>query len=84
MSNVKALYGGPTGLPEPNEDCIAQTRKLLEMAESGEVVGFVAAALYKDSCAGRMMGGFIGGHSLIGALDVARAVVVNMVLDDTQ
>lgn len=81
MSNVKSLYGGPTGTPQVNETCVAELRRLLEAAEAGEIIGFVAGALHKDGCAAWRMAGMVGGYSLIGALEVARTELVHMVAE---
>lgn len=80
MSNVKSLYGGPIGAPEVNETCVAELKRLLEAAESGEIIGFVAAALHNDGCATWQIAGMIGGYALIGALEVARADVVQVMV----
>jgi hypothetical protein len=78
VSNVKSIFGGPVGVPEPNDTCIEAIRKLLEMAESGEVVGIAVAALDKDGCGRWELAGRVGGYSMLGALEIARAELVDV------
>lgn len=79
MSNVKSIFGGPTGVAEPNETCVMTLRQYLEMAEAGEIVGVVIAALNKDGCAGYAVSGRVGGYSMAGALEVARDDLVGII-----
>lgn len=76
MSNVKALYGGPTGEPEPNDFAIAALTEALERAKAGEVIGVVVAFLHHDGLSSWRTGGMVGGYSLLGALEIAKADLI--------
>lgn len=76
MSNVKSIYGGPTGLPEPNDMAIEVLRDMLAKAEAGEVIGVIIAALHHDGLAGFQIGGMVGGYSLLGAVELAKADLI--------
>lgn len=75
---VTSLFGGPVGLPEPNDACISTLRKFLEMAEDGEVLGVAIVALDKDACARWAVSGKVGGYSILGALDTAKAELMDI------
>lgn len=75
---VTSLFGGPVGLPEPNEACIATLREFLEMAEAVEVVGVAIVALDKDAYTRWAVSGKVGGYSMIGALETAKAEVMDL------
>lgn len=79
--NVASLYGGPTGQPEPNETCIEVLREWLAMAEAGEVVGVVMAGLCHDRMTRYQVAGTVGGYGLIGAVEMAKADLVEVVRD---
>jgi len=81
MSNVKSIYGGPTGLPERNERAIEVLTDLLEKAQSGEVIGVVVAALHHDGLAGFRIGGMVGGYSLLGAVEIAKHDLVSILAE---
>lgn len=72
-SNVVAIHGGLTGLPEPNDNCIATLERWLEMARAGEIIGFAGAALHHDGLSQYAISGFIGGYSVLGAVEMAKA-----------
>ena len=78
MSNVKSLFGGPSGAPEPNERCIALLEEWLEMAKAGEIVGVAMAGLCRDNCARNALAGMVGGYSMIGALETAKAELIDV------
>lgn len=81
MSKVVAIHGGPTGEPEPNEQAIAVLESYLEMARSGEIIGVALAALCADGLARYSLGGFIGGYSMIGALEICKMDVMQVVVE---
>lgn len=75
---VTALFGGPTGLPQRNESCISALREWLEMAEAGEVVGIAIAGLSYDACTRYRIAGKVGGYGMLGALEMAKADLVEV------
>jgi hypothetical protein len=77
-ANVISLNGGPTGLPERNENAVTTLKNLLEKAEAGEVVGVAIAAMHCDNSGGWSIGGFIGGYSLLGAIEVMKDDIMNL------
>lgn len=79
--NVTALRGGPVLMPEPNAGCIAYLRDLLAKAESGEVVGFVCATLHGDGLSGHTIAGMIGPNTLLGAVEMAKADLMDRMRD---
>ena len=79
MSEVVAIFGGPTGEPKPNENTIATLESYLEMAKAGEIIGVAVVALCADGLSRYNIGGFIGGYSMLGALDVCKSDVMDTV-----
>ncbi len=71
--NVTALRGGSLLAPTPNEGCVRYLRDLLAKAESGEVVGLVCATLHGDGLSGHTIAGMIGPNTLLGAVEMAKA-----------
>lgn len=57
---------------------IETLRDMLAKAEAGEVVGAVVAVLYHDGLSGFQIGGMIGGYSLLGAVELAKADLVEV------
>jgi len=78
MEKVVSLYGGPTGVAEPNELCIAALEDALEKARSGEVIGVSIIRLHRDGCASWINGGFIGGFSFLGAVNMVAAELIKI------
>lgn len=77
--NVTSIYGGATGQREPNENAISALEELLEMARAGEIVGIAVAGLYHDGCGMYRLAGRVGGYSMLGALDVAKVGLIQIV-----
>lgn len=71
--NVVAIDGGAVPAREPNASCIALLADWLEMARSGEIIGVVAVGLSHDGCGQWALGGMVGGYSMLGALEIAKA-----------
>lgn len=69
--SINGDYSGELKMGEPNEIVISHLEKLLEKAKSGAIQGIVTAQLYSDGTTSWGTHGFIGGHSLTGALSVA-------------
>ena len=72
MSNVKSMFGGPTGEPEPCQATIDVLEEYLELARSGEVIGIVLAGLHKDRLATFRLGGKLGAYSILGAVEIMK------------
>ena len=82
MGEVKSIFGGPTGAPEPSPACVEVLEVWLEMAKSGHITGAVLAGQCCDGSAQYAVGGRIGGYSLVGALELAKADLVGAMRDD--
>lgn len=69
MSEVIAFRGGtPIASPgRPDPAVVADAEHLLEMARSGEVVGFAASCIHSDGAIGDVFSGVVG-PSMIGSL----------------
>ena len=61
---------------EADEDCIAKAKDLLERAKSGEIKGFVAVGICYDGSGYREIAGRASDASLIGRLEVVKAMLV--------
>ena len=70
MGKVASLYGGPTGERIPDEDCVDRMRKLLEMAESGEITAVSFACNVHDGSAYWGSCGGVVTLSMVGAMNV--------------
>jgi len=81
VGEVRALHGGEVNTPTPNEGCIKAARELLEQAEAGEVTGFVAAKLHGDNLGSYSIAGMAGPYSLLGAVDMAKAELQDLMKD---
>lgn len=68
--NVVSFRGGPVvaGQRAPNPSCIAALKRILQMAEAGEVVGVAVAYLRYDATADTDRAGTLGGFEMIGAV----------------
>lgn len=82
MTEVVSLRGGVVIRPEPNQSCIDACREMLEMAESGEIVGFVGAMMYGDRSAAYRINGNIDHYRLLGAIECAKARLMADVLEN--
>ena len=79
--NVVSLNGGPRGVREVNEAVVSVLEKWLEAARSGEVIGVAIALLDYDWCGRWSVAGVVGGYSMLGALEVARADLLEVMRD---
>jgi hypothetical protein len=79
MTKVASLFGGPTGERETDQSCIETLEEWLEMARSGEIVGVVVVGLRFDRTTFSECSGMAGGYSMIGALEVAKADLLDVV-----
>lgn len=82
MTNVVSLNGGPTGLPSPNQNAIRVLKDALEKAEAGEIIGVFLGMQHCDGSGSWSLGGFVSSYSLLGAVEVARADLVRMHLNE--
>ena len=62
----------------PNAGCVAKLKELLERAEAGEITGIVCASLHSDNTASTAVAGMVGPYSLLGAVDMAKSDLVDM------
>lgn len=76
--NVTSLHGGVVNKREPNESCIRNLRELLEKAEAGEITGFACSCLHGDNTASYTIAGLVGPYSLLGATDMARDELMDL------
>lgn len=81
MRNVASMFGGPTGIRTRNESVIEVLRELLEKAEAGEIVGVITAQIYHDGLSGFRIGGLVGSYSMVGALEMAKADLINVIIE---
>lgn len=79
MSDVVAIFGGPTGQPEPNTNTIEALESYLEMARSGQIIGVVIIGLCADGLSQYNVGGYVGGYSMLGALEVAKMDMLEVI-----
>ena len=79
--NVVSLNGGPRGVREVNEAVVSVLERWLEAARSGEVIGVAIALLDYDGCGRWAVAGTVGGYSMLGALEVARADLLEVMRD---
>ena len=79
VSEVVSLWGQPTGERTVQPHMVEALEALLEMARSGEIVGGVFAVLHCDGAASYRMGGQLGGYSVLGAFEAAKANLVEIV-----
>jgi hypothetical protein len=74
---VEGIYGGAVVQAfDKHDGVIAELKKLLEAAESGEVVGLHGAVMYRDGAAG-VIGSGLSSYSVIGALSTAHAILLD-------
>jgi len=78
VGSVTALHGGVVNRPEPNVGCAQALREMLEMAESGEITGFVCARLHGDNLASYTIAGMAGPYGLLGALEMAKIELIDL------
>lgn len=76
--NVASLFGGPIGQREVVESAVKAAQELLEAVEAGEVVGVAIVRLHHDRLASYQLGGRIGGFALLGALETAKADLIEI------
>lgn len=75
---VVSLFGGPTGERKVNALCVEGLEELLMRARAGEIVGIACAALHSDGLSSCQTSGLMGGYSLVGALQVLSADLVEL------
>ena len=86
MSEIIPLFECDTTMqPTVNEPCVELLEDMLERAKSGQVIGVAMGILYYDKMSAYAIGGMVGGHSLIGTLDVAKAhLISHHIVEDEQ
>jgi hypothetical protein len=76
--NVAALRGDKVFTGEPNAGAVAKLQELLERAKAGDLTGVVCATLHSDGTASYAIAGMIGPYSLLGASDMARTELIEL------
>lgn len=76
--NVVGIHGMPTGQPDISDACVDTLRDLLQRAEAGDIIGIGISALHCDGCASFWVSGRAGGYSMIGALEMVKAQLVDI------
>jgi len=66
MAEIVGLHGHRPLVREANGDLVEALRKLLELAEAGEVVGMAGNALHADGLSSQWVHGTVGGSGMIG------------------
>jgi hypothetical protein len=79
---VKPLFGGLTYEREVVDGAVNALESALEAARSGEIVGVAIAMLDHKAVGSYSIAGRIGGYSMIGALEMAKAEIVAVNWDD--
>lgn len=71
VDNVVSIHGGPVIQKVRRDDVVEELEEMLEMARSGEIVGFAGAILYHDAATGVRRAG-LATRALIGAIETAK------------
>lgn len=79
--NVVSLNGAPTCERAPNAACVATLTEWLERAKSGEIVGVALAAQHFDGYGSYSVAGVVGGYSVLGAAEHAKAILMQVQSD---
>ncbi len=75
-----SLHGGIIGAPVPNKDLVEELERLLEMAQSGEIVAGAIAFTYRDGTSSTSTSGYVGAKSMIGAIEVMKFEILAEIL----
>ena len=81
MSDKVVSLGG-SAIPQPgspNDVVIKVLERYLEEARNGEIAGIAVCALHSDRAASYHTGGFLDAYSILGALDVVKADLCDLV-----
>ncbi len=79
MSSIVTIYGGESPEKrEPSQNTIEILEEWLRHAKSGRCIGVVVAGAFNDGSADWSLAGRIGRFSLLGALVVANATVLEL------
>jgi hypothetical protein len=81
MAEVRNLFGGPTQAPEPPPACVEVLEAWLEKARSGQIVGVLLVGQCRDGSVDTEVDGRLDGCQLIGALELAKADIVEVMRD---
>jgi hypothetical protein len=81
MSNVKALFGDGVDIGEPNEGCVTMLEELLERAKGGDIVGLACATISAHGLASYSLAGLVGPYGLLGAVEMAKAELLDEMRD---
>jgi hypothetical protein len=84
MGEVRGLFGDVPEPGEPVASCVDALRDLLERAEAGEVIGITIAAINDRHHASYSIGGMVGGYGLLGAIEMAKGELVQIMQGDEE
>ena len=79
MTEVVSLFGQPTGERVPSKVAVEVLEDWLAKAKAGECIGVCVVGIYADGLSSYSLAGRIGGFSMLGALQVAEAEIVEIV-----
>lgn len=83
MGSVASLFGGEVVAPGvPNAGCVAKLKEILERAEAGDVTGIVCVCLHSDRTGSYSVAGMIGPYSMLGAVEMAKADLIDAMRDN--
>jgi len=82
MSNVTTLFGETVNQSEPSPAAIRAIEDLLERVKAGDVVGVAYASLHSDGTGSYGLSGQIGSYAALGALELAKAQLSGLMLDE--
>lgn len=79
MADVHHILGDYELLDgKPNEKFVMMLEAMLERAKSGDIVGMGAVIMHPDMKASYVLGGTVGGYSMVGALQVLEKELVDV------
>ena len=78
-TKVVSVHGGPVPMARENSPALIQhLEEMLEQAKSGEILGMAAAIMHRDRTTAYSVVGVIEGFSMVGALEMAKTMLINV------
>ena len=87
MADITSINGGEY-LPstvvdeETRESCVNQAKKLLELAENGQITAFVAQIAYADATFNTEYAGRCASSGMLARIELAKITVANELIKD--